>query len=113
VNEYLRGRAPKGSINTVRIPLGDPVKHPDCNETEFTKDAMVQFASARSSMDLSSFMPLVDAEAPDKSCRVAHTAALSRRCPIQDATDYWVSPEEAVTGLGGPAPGQNSHNVDT
>jgi hypothetical protein len=74
------------------------VKHPDCSETEFTEDAMTEMASALANMDLSSFEPFADAEAPEKSCRIAQTAALSRRCPIQDVTDYWVSPEEAVTG---------------
>jgi hypothetical protein len=93
--------------------LNDPVKHPECNETEFAKDAMTGFASALANMDLSSFIPLPDAEAPEKSCRIAQTAALSRRCPIQDATDYWVSPEESVTGSGGSAPGQDVHNLDT
>jgi hypothetical protein len=40
-------------------------------------------------MNLSDFEPKVDAEADDKSCRIAQTAAISRMCPIQDATDYW------------------------
>jgi hypothetical protein len=64
-------------------------------------------------MDLSSCIPEVDAEASEKSCRVAYDAAVSRRCPIQDAIDYWVSPEEAATGSGGSAPDQGGHNVDT
>jgi hypothetical protein len=93
--------------------LNDPVKHPDCNETEFTNYAMSEFASALSVMNLSSFEPSVDAEALDKAYRVAHNAATSRKCPIQDASDYSVSPEEALTGSGGFAPGQDCHNVDT
>jgi hypothetical protein len=40
-------------------------------------------------MDLSSWEPLVDAEAPDKSCRISQLAAISRMCSIQDAADYW------------------------
>jgi hypothetical protein len=74
---------------------------------------MSEMASALANMDLSSFEPLVDAEAPEKSCRIARTAALSRRCPVQDATDYWVGPEEAGTGSGGSPPGQDVHDVDT
>jgi hypothetical protein len=73
-------------------------------------------ASALRSMSLNSWEPQVDAEAPDKSCRVSHNAVLSRRCPIQDAADYWQPVEaqvECVTDLGGPAPGQDGHNVDT
>jgi hypothetical protein len=40
------------------------------------------------------------------------------RCPIQDANDYWKSPEEqaqeeSVTGEQGFAPAQDVHNVDT
>jgi hypothetical protein len=74
---------------------------------------MHEFASTLSQMDLSSFIPEVDAEALDKSSRMAHDAAISRLCPIQDAIDYWVSPEETVTVSGGSAPDQSGHNVDT
>jgi hypothetical protein len=77
--------------------LNNPLAHPDCCESDFTKAAMYKFASALSQMDLSSFIPEVDVEAPEKLCRVEHDAAVSRRCPVQDATGYWVSPEEAVT----------------
>jgi hypothetical protein len=96
--------------------LNDPVQHPDCHETEFTKDGMREMVSALSSMNLSSFEPKVDAEAPDNSCRVALLAATSRKCPIQDATDYWCprnAQVESGTVQGGPAPGQDSHNVGT
>jgi hypothetical protein len=74
---------------------------------------MNEYASALYSMDTRSFEPMVDAEASDKSFRIARDAALSRRCPIQDAIDYWASPEETVTGSGGSAPGQDVHNIDT
>jgi hypothetical protein len=74
---------------------------------------MFEFASALSQMDLSSFIPEVDAESPDKSCRIAHDAATSRKCPIQDATDYWLSQEEAATVSDGSAPGQDGQNVGT
>jgi hypothetical protein len=96
--------------------LNDPVKHPDCSESEFTKDAMSVMASALSAMDFSHFEPPVDAEASEKSYRVAFLAATSRKCPIQDATDYW-SPRnaqvESDTDLPDSAPDQDSHNVDT
>jgi hypothetical protein len=58
----------------------------------------------------------IDAEASEKSGRVSRIAALSRRCPIQDAADYWPPPdgqEGAVTGMSSSAPGQDSHNVGT
>jgi hypothetical protein len=79
---------------------------------------MQQYAEAVSSLDLSGFIPQPDAEAPEKSQRVASLAALSRRCPIQDATDYWTTPqdqaqEESVTEQYGFAPAQDVHNVDT
>jgi hypothetical protein len=55
---------------------------------------------------------------PVKSQNVSSTGALSRRCPIQDANDYWSSPqeqaqEESVTVLHGFAPVPDVHNVDT
>jgi uncharacterized protein (DUF2384 family) len=69
-------------------------------------------------MSLDSWEPQPDSLAPDKSQRVARLAALSRRCPVQDAVDYWKSPEEqaqeeCVTGQAGFAPAQDVHNVDT
>jgi hypothetical protein len=93
--------------------LNDPVKHLDCSETELTKDAMSELASALSTMDLSHFIPKVDAEAPDKSCRIAYPAAVSRKCPIQDATDYWGGRSSQDTVSGGSAPGQGGYSVDT
>jgi hypothetical protein len=93
--------------------LDNPLSHPDCSESDFTKDAMNEYATAVSQMDLSHFIPEVDAEASDNACRIAHDAAVSRRCPIQDAVNYWVSPEEAATDSGGSAPNQGGHNVDT
>jgi hypothetical protein len=70
---------------------------------------MHEFASALSSMDLSHFAPEVDVEAPDKSCRIAHDAAVSRLCPVQDAIDYWnpgSGQVEDATVQGGSAPDQ-------
>jgi hypothetical protein len=65
---------------------------------------MTEFAAALSQMDLSSFEPTVDADAPEKSVSIAHQAALSRRCIEQDAIDYW-SQGVADTGSGSFAPG--------
>jgi hypothetical protein len=96
--------------------LNVPLSHPDCSESDFTKAAMHEFASSLSTMDLRSFEPKVDVEASDKSCRIAHDAATSRLCPVQDAIDYWNSGSgqvEAVTGQGGLALDQDSHNVGT
>jgi hypothetical protein len=96
--------------------LNDPLQHPDRDESDHTKESMSEMVAALKSMQLSSWEPKVDAEASEKSCRVYRNAALSRRCPIQDATDYWLPVEaqaECATDLGGPAPGQDSHNVHT
>jgi hypothetical protein len=51
-------------------------------------------AEALSEMDLDSWIPQPDTQAPEKSQRIARTAALSRRCPIMDGVDYRKSPEE-------------------
>jgi hypothetical protein len=69
--------------------LNDPVTHPDCDETDHTKASMRYMSKHLESMDLSAREPQVDADAPEKSYRVAHIAALSRRSPIQDAADHW------------------------
>jgi hypothetical protein len=90
--------------------------HPGGSESDHTKGSMSEMADALSSMDLSSWEPQVDAAASEKSCCVAHNAAISRRCPIQDGTNYWLALEaqgECVTDLGGSAPAQDRHNVDT
>jgi hypothetical protein len=88
--------------------LNDPLSHPDCSESHHTENSMYEFATALSSMNLSDFEPALDAEADDKSCRIAHLADISRMCPIRDATDCW-NPESgqegAVTGSGVSAPG--------
>jgi hypothetical protein len=98
--------------------LDDPTKHPDADPSAQYFPAMSLYAEAVSSMDFSGFIPQPDAEAPEKSQRVASLAALSRRCPIQDATDYWSSiqdqaQEESGTVEHGFAPAQDVHNVDT
>jgi hypothetical protein len=79
---------------------------------------MKEMAAALALMSLDSWEPQPDSATPEKSQRIARTAALSRRCPILDAVDYWSSPEEqaqeeSVTGQSGFAPAQDIHNVDT
>jgi hypothetical protein len=78
----------------------NPLQHPDChNESEFIKQAMSHYADALFPMDLSSFVPLVDAEASDKQCRIATQSSLSRRKPIRDAPDFWEPRRESAVGL--------------
>jgi hypothetical protein len=79
--------------------LDNPLRHPDCNESEFTKNAMGYYAEALSHMNLSSFEPAVDFEAPDKSLPIVTQAALSRRKPIQNAPDQWEPRRESAVGL--------------
>jgi hypothetical protein len=85
---------------------------------EAGNESMAKYASAAAQLDFSDFTPLPDVEAPEKSQRTSYSGALSRRCPIQDANDYWSSPqeqaqEECVTVLHGFAPVPDVHNVDT
>jgi hypothetical protein len=66
--------------------LNNPLSHPNCNESEFIQDSMNEFAQALAGMNLSNFEPKVDAEADDKSCRIAqprpsHGRAKSRMRP--------------------------------
>jgi hypothetical protein len=88
------------------------------SQEEATSESMARYESAAANLDFSDCTPLVDVEAPEKSQSVASSGALSRRCPIQDAMDYWSSPqeqaqEESVTVLHGFAPVPDVHNVDT
>jgi hypothetical protein len=104
----------EASVTMTCVGRNDPISHPDSSsESDHIKSSMSEMASALSSMNLSSWEPQVDAEASEKSCHVSHIGALSRRCPIQDAADYWLGPEEAATVSGSPAPRQDGHNVDT
>jgi hypothetical protein len=98
--------------------LNDLTQHPDGVESSHSFDSKKAMAEALVPMSLDSWEPQPDSVAPEKSQRIARTAALSRRCPIQDAVDYWKSPEEqtqeeSVTGESGFAPAQDVHNVDT
>jgi hypothetical protein len=74
---------------------------------------MSQYAVAAASLDFSDFTPFPDVEAPEKSQRISSVGALSRRCPIQDATPQEQAQEESVTEQYGFAPAQDVHNVDT
>jgi hypothetical protein len=74
--------------------LNDPIQHPECTESTHSRNSMRVMTEALSVMDLEHWIPEPDTEAPEKSQRIARTAALSRRCPIMDAVDYWKSPEE-------------------
>jgi hypothetical protein len=98
--------------------LNDPTQHPDGVESSHCFASMKAMAEALAPMSLYSWEPQPDSMPPEKSQRIARTAALSRRCPIQDAVDYWKTPEEqareeCVTGEQGFAPAQDVHNVDT
>jgi hypothetical protein len=93
--------------------LNDPIQHPDCTESDFTRVAMTHFAEALSVMDLSSFKPAVDAEASEKAWRAASKAALSRTLPIQDAPDFWGSNTrmESRSSSGTDGPSQEGSSV--
>jgi hypothetical protein len=98
--------------------IQDPTQHPDVDPTAKYYVPMCAYSRATASMDFSDFLPRPDVEASEKSQRVSSEGALSRRCPVQDATDYWSSPEdqaqeECVTVLLGFAPAPDVHNVDT
>jgi hypothetical protein len=97
--------------------LDDPTKHPDVKVDALYYAQMQQYTAAVSSMDFSDFEPQPADVAPEKSQRVAGLAALSRRCLIQDACDYWGSTqdqaqEESDTDSHCFAPAQDVHNVD-
>jgi hypothetical protein len=52
-----------------------------------------KYVSAATRLTFSHDM-LVDAEAPEHSFKIASSGALARRYPIQDAQDYWSTPQE-------------------
>jgi hypothetical protein len=75
----------------------------------FTKACIQEFSAALVGKDLSNFVPLVDGEAKQSAVSVAHQAAISRLCPIQDAHEFWSLLEEKGRsspdiGSGGSAP---------
>jgi hypothetical protein len=69
--------------------LNDPLQHPECTDSSHSRDSMRAMTEALSVMDLEHWIPQPDTEAPEKSQSIARAAALSRRCPIWDAVDYW------------------------
>jgi hypothetical protein len=79
---------------------------------------MGRYASAVAQLDFSDVIPLVDVEAPEKSQRIAHAGAMSRRYPVQYAQDYFSThqeqaQEECDTVANGFAPEPDVHNVHT
>jgi hypothetical protein len=67
--------------------------HAPSVESSFNNDDLGRYASAAARL-VFDYTLLVDVEAPEKSQRIAASGALSRRCPIQDAQDYWTTPQE-------------------
>jgi hypothetical protein len=77
---------------------------------------MSKYASAAAQLEFTKDA-LVDAEAPEKSLKIASSGAMSRRYPVQDAQDYFSSlqeqaQEECDTVANGFPPGPDVHNVD-
>jgi hypothetical protein len=73
-------------------------------------DEMGLYASAAARMVFTKDA-LVDAEAPEKSMRIASSGAMSRRYPVQDAQEQ--AQEECDTVKYGFPPEPDVHNVDT
>jgi hypothetical protein len=95
----------------------DYLHRPRTEDADPNNVPMGRYASAAARLRFSLDM-LVDVEAPDKSQEYAYAGAMSRRCPVQDAQDYWTTPqeqalEESDTVKYGFAPGPGVHNVDT
>jgi hypothetical protein len=65
---------------------------------------MTQYTSALSQMNLSNFVPLVDAGAKGYNVDIAIDAAISSLSIIQDACGFWNGGSSQDTGSGGPAP---------
>jgi hypothetical protein len=67
--------------------------HAPTHEQAGDDQDMGKYVSAAARLTFSENM-LVDAEAPEHSLKVASAGAMSRRYPIQDAQDYWSSPQD-------------------
>jgi hypothetical protein len=67
--------------------------HAPTVESSCNNDDLGRYASAAARL-VFDYTFLVDVEAPEKSQRIASFGALSRRCPVQDAQDYWRTPQE-------------------
>jgi hypothetical protein len=95
----------------------DYLHRPRTEDADPDNKSMGKYASAAARLRFSLNM-LVDVEAPEKSQEISFAGAMSRRCPVQDAQDYWTTPkeqaqEECDTVKCGFAPGPGVHNVDT
>jgi hypothetical protein len=113
--------------------LNSPIQLADRKTSEHSRSSMEHIAQALQSMDCERWIPLPDVQAPEKAQRISQTAAISRRCPIMDAHNYWTSVQDqaqeeaamivskAITGEDRGSPEQSSgiraepdsHNVDT
>jgi hypothetical protein len=68
----------------------DNLHRPRTEDADSDNTPMGKYASAAARLQFSLDM-LVDAEAPEKSQEIAYAGAMSRRCPVQDAQDFWSS----------------------
>jgi hypothetical protein len=67
--------------------------HAPTHEQAGDDENLGKYVSAAARLTFSENM-LVDAEAPEHSLKIASAGAMARRYPIQDAQDYWSSPQE-------------------
>jgi hypothetical protein len=74
--------------------LNDPLQHAECTDSSHSRDSMRVMTEAPSVMNLEHWIPQPDTEVSEKSQRIAQMAALSRRCLIMDAVDYWKPAQE-------------------
>jgi hypothetical protein len=112
--------------------LNDPAPHADQDTSAHSRNSMVYMARALRLMNCNEWTPQPDVDAPEKAQRISRTAALSRRCPIMDAHDYWAPLQAQILeetamldaksiGVDRSSPEQSSgtraeldrHNVDT
>jgi hypothetical protein len=71
----------------------DFIHRPRVEDANPDVDQMGNYASAAARLQFTMDM-LADAEAPEESQKIAYAGAMSRRCPIQDAQDYWGTLQE-------------------
>jgi hypothetical protein len=71
----------------------DYLHRPRNEEADPDNVPMGKYASAAARLRFSLDM-LVDAEAPESSQEIAYAGAMSRRCVVQDAQDFWSSIQE-------------------
>jgi hypothetical protein len=87
--------------------MPDLSQHPDfASGSLYCQEQMGRFSNSPSTMDLSDFQPLVNAEAKQSDLETAEDGAISRLRPIQDGLELWgIHRSSGDTGSGGPAPG--------